>query len=140
MIKLRAHHLLCIPRFYGRGYNGQYEKSFEEICRTIRENPEVKVQIVRGTDQICSRCPYEQGDACNKRAGINHWILFQDQKVLYKLGISVGDFFAAKDIFRLSIEKISPKDIEGICKGCEFLRDCLESGVNSSFIEDLNNY
>ena len=43
MIKIRGHHLLCIPRFYSGGYNKEFAENMKYICMQIRKNPDVKI-------------------------------------------------------------------------------------------------
>ena len=38
-IKIRGHHISCIPRFYHGGYDKTFAKNMKEICMQIRKNP-----------------------------------------------------------------------------------------------------
>ena len=46
IIKIRAHHLLCIPRFYRGGYDEKFARNIKEICQGIRKNPKINIKIV----------------------------------------------------------------------------------------------
>ena len=64
-IKIRAHHLLCIPRFYRGGYDELFAKNMKEICQTIRKNPRIKIKVVVGKlDDLCHKCPHESKKGC----------------------------------------------------------------------------
>jgi hypothetical protein len=54
------------------------------------------------------------------------------------MGIKENKIYIAKDIFNLSIDKIGSKDVKKICKGCIFLKNCTQVGINKSFIREIN--
>lgn len=138
MIKIRAHHLLCIPRFYGGGYNKVFGENLKRICFKIRKNPNIKIKVIKECDDICAKCPYKKDNICKKTPKLNKWIIIKDKKVLKKLKIKENSIHKAKDIFNLSMEKVNNKNIKNICKGCAFLKNCIKVGINKSFKKDLN--
>jgi len=140
-LRLRPHHLLCIPRYFRGGYNKEYADNFRRICFSIREKPYLDIEIVLGCDDVCEKCSYRQDNTCTKREGINELILIQDRKVLETLKIKTGDIFKAKDIFTLSINKIKNEDLEKFCKiyrGCDYLNSCISYGFNKSFVKNIS--
>ena len=49
MMKLRAHHLLCLSRFiYAGWYSKEYGKNFKKIFSLIKKNSEVKILVNLG--------------------------------------------------------------------------------------------
>ena len=135
MIKIRAHHLLCIPRFKGGSYNKEMGDKIFEIQKEIKKNPRIK--IVHECDDICEACPHLKDDKCFRNEGINKHVQNQDALVLKKLSINKDKIVRAKDIISLSISKIGEKELKQICRGCEFLNPCLKYGSNKSFIGKL---
>jgi|SRR3989344_1611815 len=138
IVKIRPHHLLCIPRFYGGGYNKEFGKNLKKICFKIRKNPNLKINVLKACDDICKSCSYKKDNICKKTPKLNYWILRQDDGVLEKLKIKDNSILMAKDIFNLSIDNITSQNIKDICKGCVFLKNCVKVGVNNSFKRDLN--
>lgn len=136
-IKIRAHHLLCIPRFKGGGYNKNIRERIFEIQKRIKENPNIKIKVVKECDNICDACPFKKDNICKKTPKLNYWILVQDNKVLKKLNIKNNQTFKAKNIFKLSIVKIKNKELKNICKRCNFLDFCLKYGLNKSFVSKI---
>lgn len=57
-IRIRAHHLLCIPGFQGYGYSSDFIIHMEKIISFLKSNPNADLQIVDNTDELCSRCPH----------------------------------------------------------------------------------
>lgn len=137
-IRIRPHHLLCIPRFYGGGYSKEFGLNLKKICINIRENPSIKVKVIRECDDICEKCPYKKENICKKTPNLNKWILRQDDIVLNKLEIKQNSIYRAKDIFNHSMNTITSENIANICKGCVFLKNCIKVGINNSFKKDLN--
>lgn len=138
LIKIRPHHLLCIPRFYGGGYSKEFGKNLKKICFDIRKNPNLKIIISKECDDICKKCPYKKDEVCKKTPKLNYWILRQDEKVLKKLKIKDNSIHVVLEVFNLSINKVTSKNIKEICKGCVFLKNCIKVGINNSFKKELN--
>lgn len=55
MLRLRAHHLNCIPRFQGRGYSSDFCDNMQKIKKRF-DDGEGHI-IVSGADDICKSCP-----------------------------------------------------------------------------------
>ena len=139
MIKIRAHHLLCIPRFYHGGYNKEFANNMKRICLTIRKHPNTKIKIISGKpDDLCKNCPYLYKNNCIQSDTIGKWVIMQDKKVAKYLKLKPNSIHKAKDIFNLSINEINSENIKNICKGCIFLENCIKVGINKSFGKDLN--
>ena len=135
MIRLRAHHLLCLSSKYatkGNWYDEKLTKHALNLRKIIIKNSKIKIKILKRCDDICKKCPHRKGKICRKREKINYWILIQDNKVLKKLKIKENSVYESKDIFSLAIKEITNKDLKEICRGCEFLPNCLKYGFNES--------
>lgn len=137
-MKIRAHHLLCIPRFYSGGYNKTYAENLKKICFYIRKHPNTKIKVIKKCDDICAKCPYKKGGICKRLPKLNKLILLQDEKVLKKLKIKENSIHKAKNIFNLSIKNVNSKNIKNLCKRCTFLENCIKVGINNSFKKDLD--
>lgn len=139
MIKIRAHHLLCIPRFYNGGYNKIFAENMKEVCLQIRKNPNTRIKIIIGKpDSLCDKCPHLFSNKCIQSEKIGKWVVTQDKKIIKYLRIKSNSIHKAKDIFSLSIDNVNSQNIKEICKGCIFLDNCINVKVNKSFQKDLN--
>jgi len=139
LIEIRAHHLVCIPRFYNGGYSEDFAQNMKEICLHIRENPEVKIKVIVGEmDHLCDKCPHKFEEGCVQSKEIGKWVISQDEKVANFLNIELNSIHKAKDIFNLSLTKIHEDTIKSVCEGCIFHFNCMKVGVNNSFRKDLN--
>jgi hypothetical protein len=139
IIQIRAHHLLCIPRFYHGGYDKRFAENMKKICTTIRKDPDIRIKVLVGkTDNLCMRCPHKHKDRCIQSEKIGKWVVLQDMKVAKYLKLKPNSIHTASDVFNLSISKVNGKTIKSICKDCIFLEDCIKVGINNSFRKDLN--
>jgi len=137
-LKIRAHHLLCIPRFYRGGYDESFADNMKKICNKIRQDPDTKIKIIVGKpDDLCDKCPYLYKKECVQSKKIGKWVVSQDKKVLKYLKLKENSIHKASEVFKLSIEKVNQKTIRRVCKGCIFLDNCIKVGVNKSFRKDL---
>ena len=136
-MNIRAHHLVCIPRFKGGGYSKKFRENLFSIQKRIRKNPDIEIKITRSCDEICHTCPFKKGNKCLKKKSSNYWIRVQDNKIIKKLNIKENKKWRARDVFNQSIKKIKNKELKKICGECEFLKFCLKYNLNKSFIDDL---
>jgi hypothetical protein len=136
MLKIRAHHLLCIPRFYSGGYNKEFADNMKKVCLLIRKNPGIKIKVISGKpDALCLKCPYKKGDICIQSPEIGKYVVELDKKVLNYLKLKKNSIHKAQDVFNLSMDKIKSAKF---CKNCIFTKDCIHVGINNSFRRDLN--
>ena len=139
VIKIRAHHLLCIPRFYSGGYNKKFATNMKKICQTIRKKPETKIKILVGKmDALCDKCPHNQENICRNPEEKDKWVIAEDKKVSKYLKLKPNSVHKAKEAFNLSMKKVKDKSVKSICKHCPFVENCLKVGINNSFRKDLN--
>lgn len=61
---IRYHHLLCLPRFEGKGYSADFCKNMANVKK--RYNNE-KITLVEHCDEICSHCPNNEGGKMQRR-------------------------------------------------------------------------
>ncbi len=138
-MKIRGHHLLCIPRYYRGGYNREFAKQHKKVNSEIRKNPNIKLKVIMALDILCEKCPYKKGTICYSPEG-NARVIELDKRVFKRLKIKKNSVHTAKDIFNLSMNKIH--SIKGICNICTNYKWCLGGksggGINQSFKTDLN--
>jgi len=140
-LNLRAHHLLCIPRYYSGGYSKVFAKQHKKICMSIRANPGLKIKIVKKCDDLCGKCPSMKDNVCTMKNDSNKNILQRDSKVLKLLNLKENSVHIAKEIFNLSMNKIP--SVKAVCVKCDpYYKSCTTinngTGINNSFRQDLN--
>lgn len=139
MLNIRAHHLLCIPRYYSKGYNKTFADNMKKICLFIRKNPNIKIKVLSGKpDDLCAKCPYRKGNICIQTPEMQKWVVCHDKKVLNHLKLKKNSVHKARDAFNLSMNKL--ESIKKFCKTCIFGENCVKIGINNSFRSDLNKW
>ncbi len=61
-VRLRAHHLLCMLTYVGRGYSPAFTQNYDGIASRIASGEEIL--IVHGPDDICSPLLAEKAPHC----------------------------------------------------------------------------
>ncbi len=118
MIKLRPHHLLCVHKWRGFGYDENFSTNFQEISDRLGSGEQV--QIVRGRDDICEKCPRAEGDPdCRAADAI-------DARVSDRLGLDVGSSRPPADILPAASALTVSADLTQICRSCPWLGLCAD--------------
>ena len=77
-MELRPHHLLCIQKFTGHGYDADFTQHMNYIVSELRRDPETQITIVQGCDDLCKACPNNINGVCSsleKVAGMDSSVL-----------------------------------------------------------------
>ena len=120
IIKLRPHHLLCTQAYSGAGYSDEFVSNMDSIVEELRNNPDVKVEIVFSTDSVCNACPNKVSDAVCKS---DEKVLRFDRGVINALDLNERIFSYQELIKRLDEYLLSGKEDErliAICGDCEW--------------------
>ena len=151
MIKVRAHHGMCLFFFIGKGYSNDFTENMWSYKKMLlEENPIVK--IVAELDDICAKCPNniseEKADISNKLQALaedspakecintgskrvctsQDKVLRYDRAVLQYLGLESGSTMHFKDFYELVEEKIlRPGNRPKICGDCSWSELCIYS-------------
>ena len=131
MIILRPHHLLCLQKFTGHGYNRQFTSHMLSLVRKLTSNPETHISLTCKCDHLCSACPNRQNNKCTS-----------SEKVLRM-------DFAVLDVCQLQLEKeqdwlslsstaknliLETQKFDNICSQCQWYTLCKNTiqGILSS--------
>lgn len=96
MLRLRPHHLNCIPRFKGRGYSDEFCVNMRKIKERIDRGE--AYEIVFSADDICAVCPNLENGMCKSNDKVER--------------------------FDRLTEKFGTADISRICSSCEWYFMC----------------
>ncbi|SHH15297.1 DUF1284 domain-containing protein [Tepidibacter thalassicus] len=116
---LRAHHLLCIQGYQGKGYNDEFVNNMTKITNTLKNNINTKIKIISKTDFICSKCPNNIGNGlCKSEIKVNSL----DTKTIKLLELKENKTYTYKEILNTIKEKLTLEKFEYICKNCEWFK------------------
>ena len=116
---LRAHHLLCIGFFEGKGYDEKFTRHMEKTISRLEDD--TPVTLTAGCDTLCSACPNNQKGVCADADKVRGY----DEAVLKACGLSAGDTLEYSKLRELvSLRILKPGLRESICGGCEWNDIC----------------
>ncbi|MGN0635799.1 MAG: DUF1284 domain-containing protein [Acutalibacteraceae bacterium] len=111
-IKLRAHHLLCMRFFEGRGYSEAFVQNMAQVLKAER------CVITDGADDICAACPHLQNGLCETQEKVQRY----DRQVRSLLQIETGKGY---DLHTLSAGlRLDTAKLRDICGDCVWQTLC----------------
>lgn len=120
-IRLRAHHLLCIQKFVGEGYDGVFTENLAKTVTYLQAHPEAKITIVGGCDEVCKSCPNRAGEACTDGEKITEL----DGGVLDACKLICGETDTWENLSKKARERVFKTDkFEKICGACQWYDLC----------------
>jgi hypothetical protein len=119
-MNLRAHNLLCIQGFVGKGYSPAFVANMTRVVGSL--GPEAPVTVTDGPDVLCGSCPNLAGTGCALHGPLTErGIVRQDRDVLARLGIAAGETLPWGAILDRIRERVAPDDLGAICGACPWL-------------------
>ena len=120
-IPIRAHALLCLQGFRGKGYSPGFVKRMAEVATQVRQHPEQLVQVIASSDTFCKVCPHEDDGCTLGGEGHETHIRAQDADILERLDIEAGTILPYQSIVRRLSVRIQGFELGGICTTCPWL-------------------
>ncbi len=118
-MKLRAHHLLCLPNFIGEGYSDAFTANMAAQKRRLAA--EGGFTLAEGADDICAACPHRRDADCASQDKV----LRYDAAVRRLLGLRPGESYGAAALQERVYAEIFEKHRLGeICGDCEWYPLC----------------
>ena len=125
-MNLRPHHLLCIQKFTGHGYNADFTAHMKSIVSELTVNPETQITVVHGCDDLCKMCTNNIGGVCTSLEKVT----FMDSAVL-----SICDFAYGENVLRAEAagkareEIFETEEFHNICACCQWFALCRSTEV-----------
>jgi uncharacterized protein len=128
MYKLRGHHLFCLLGYRGMGYSKEYIENMTRLHQTLRDNPKISIQLVKGPDQLCEKYPNTGKYHCQ-----DEHIYERDGAILEQIGLKIGQIVSWEEIESLIQKNVVPSDIQIVCESCSWR----SYGVCEEGIQDI---
>ena len=120
-MELRPHHLLCIQKFTGHGYDADFTQHMNYIVSELRRDPETQITIAQGCYDLCKACPNNINGVCSsleKVAGM-------DSSVLDICGLKYSEKTSWSDAADKARKMIFETEKFGyICSSCQWFELC----------------
>lgn len=120
-MKIRAHHLLCMKYFKGKGYSQEFVDNFRKTIEKLKKNPSIKV--TNSSDIICGSCPRNDKGKCIKRKDSDIKVRKKDNDIMHILGLKPSQEVLAENIKKLVNMKLPA--LRKTCKDCEWRKYCV---------------
>ena len=120
-MKLRPHHLLCIQKFAGLGYDEAFTSNMTAVCRQLSESPDMSVTLCTGCDDLCACCPHSASGSCDSEEKVHSF----DSAVLAVCGLQSGTTLQWSSLRSAVLHLILQTDeFDRICACCQWYAIC----------------
>jgi len=131
-IPLRAHNLLCLVGYRGRGYDDAFVARMSAVHAALTRDPATLVEVRTGPDTLCDACPNlhlgkgpsasEGGGGCTLGEPDHEpHMRAQDEDVARRLGLAAGQVVTWAEILARVADRLRGRDLPGICTTCPWL-------------------
>jgi len=121
-IPVRAHNLLCLLGYRGRGYDERFVGEMTALHEVLRAHPETRLEIRTSPDRLCAACPNLRGGGCTLGGpGHEAHMRAHDEDVADRLALRPGDVVPWSVLLRRVAESIRGADLAAICTTCPWL-------------------
>ena len=125
-MNLRPHHILCIQKFTGHGYNAEFAAHMTSIVSELADKPKTQITVTKGCDILCKICP---NNICGLCASLEKVDLI-DNAVLSICNLSYGENIPWTELARKARKRIFETDeFNNICTCCQWFELCRSTEV-----------
>ncbi|MEM9633766.1 MAG: DUF1284 domain-containing protein [Pseudomonadota bacterium] len=126
-VSIRAHHLLCMLTYLGKGYTPAFVGNYNLVVKRLNAGEEI--DLISGPDDICQPMLGEPGCHCHSQS-----VRDRDDQALSDIGHCLGRGLRPGDILVLSPDDVellrhefTSGSLRTACTGCEWYELC--SGI-----------
>lgn len=128
-MKLRPHHLLCIQKFTGHGYDESFTKHITHLISVLPKGMEITLH--EGCDDLCVACPFNKNGRCDSFDKVHKL----DTDVLQTCDFSYGQTDDWKYFANLAKHKIiKTVAFEHICSKCQWYDLCQATNDEDAWV------
>lgn len=123
---LRPHHLLCIQKFTGHGYDADFTAHMKSIVSELSEHPTTQITVTQGCDDLCKMCPNNQNGVCTSLEKVAS----MDSAVLRICSLTYGETVPWTTAALRARERIfETESFSNICACCQWFDLCRRTEV-----------
>lgn len=120
-MNLRPHHLICIQKFTGHGYNADFTAHMKSIVLELKNNPNTKITLTQECDDLCKMCPNNISGICSS----TEKVALMDSAVLNICDLAYGENIPWKNAANIALERIlKTEEFNNICACCNWFYLC----------------
>jgi hypothetical protein len=122
VIRIRAHTLLCLQGFRGKGYSPEFVRNLSTIHGNLFENPETFVEVVDMPDAVSGACPHQEASGCALNGPLSEEeMCLQDRHVLALLDLQAGARVQWSEVLNRIRASLTGASLPAICGQCRWL-------------------
>ena len=126
-VHLRPHHLLCIQKYTGHGYDEAFTAHMTALTASLAAKPRTPVRLTRGCDDLCAACPHQAGGVCTSLEKVAE----MDGGVLAACGLAYGQCLPWSEAARLARERVFETErFAAICAQCQWYSLCERTEIS----------
>ena len=126
MFNLRPHHLLCIQKYTGHGYDEKFTQHMNETVKTLSEGASVTLR--EGCDDLCGACPNNISGKCTSLDKVR----YMDESVLKACGLLYGTTGEWSQLAEIAKTRVfQTEEFDKICHSCEWFELCESTDINN---------
>lgn len=123
-MKLRPHHLLCIQKYTGKGYDAPFAANMNRLLCRLMADPDGSILLTEGRDDVCAACPHMIDGYCASEEKVQR----MDQGVLAACGLSCAQTGSWRALAQSASEMIFQTDrFDQICGDCQWFELCRDT-------------
>ncbi|MDO4567541.1 MAG: DUF1284 domain-containing protein [Clostridia bacterium] len=115
MIRLRAHHILCLAQFVGKGYDERFTAYVSALPRALRSERSIIITAAE-PDEMCLHCPNMSGGRCLLGECD---VAAKDAAALTVLELTAGSACTVDEL-NSKLGALSLESYELVCGGCRW--------------------
>ena len=121
-MNLRPHHILCIQKFTGHGYNADFTEHMTSVVSELANNPNAQITITKGCDTLCEACPNNMRGVCASLEKVS----LMDSGVLSICDLAYGESVPWTELALKAQKRIfETNEFNNICTGCQWFELCI---------------
>lgn len=123
-VRLRAHHLLCLLTYVGKGYSPAFTANYDAIAARLSRGEDILV--VEGPDDVCAPLLCQSGAHCRKaRVTKRDKLAARDLKIALGLSADAESTITLEPALLMGMRTaFANKQIRSACRGCEWSKLC----------------
>lgn len=125
LLPLRAHHLMCVTTYQGKGYSPDFVANMNRVWHALRAGAYSHARATSVADPICRACPNLQDPAEETSCRSHDSIAERDRRMLRAMGWQEGEVVELGAVLA-HIHEHHARLMEQVCGGCDWVAICGE--------------
>lgn len=125
LLPLRAHHLMCVTTYQGKGYSPEFVTNMNRVWHALRAGAYGRARATSVADPICGACPNLQDPneetSCRYQGSISE----RDRRMLKAMGWQEGEIVELGPVMD-HIHAHHAELMAEVCAGCDWTGICGE--------------